>query len=493
LTPQTTPLNHPPPTSQPTPPPSIPAVKSEAPPTPAVKSEIPAYDANEVTAPNFTAARSPETPAPSVSYTITIPSYSGWFSSDEIHETERKILPEFFDGKSPSRNPRIYKYIRDAVIKRFRANPSRKITFTEARRAIASDVGSIRRVFDFLEAWGLVNYVPSAKPFSKEKRDVIENIEKKKSPKKLCSDCKTACKMVCFATDKANIILCTRCFVRENYRPGLSSTDFKRVDISEDTKADWTDKETLHLLEAVLHYGEDWKKVAEHVGSRNEKDCVARFIRLPFGEQFMGPLESEEYMQYQKDDTIDNGNGQKSIVEPSLSKRRCLTPLADASNPIMAQVAFLSAVVGSEVAGAAAQSAIAALDDVNQANIGSPGGMEFGSSDDERQERDDSTLKGQSFDKVLSEAAFEAETQLEKEQQYVEQSITDIVEAQMKTIKEKIEHFEDVELQVEKEWLQLRHMKDLFFADRLALLQHKARLTQSTVVEKDKNKTSGAT
>lgn len=100
--------------------------------------------------------------------------------------------------------------------------------------------------------------------------------------------------------------------------------------MTEDAKSDWTDKETLHLLEAVLHYGEDWKKVSEHVGSRSEKDCIARFIRLPFGEQFLGPKEDKSRLVNDDDVTDDPG--------ADISKRLRLTPLADASNPIMAQV-----------------------------------------------------------------------------------------------------------------------------------------------------------
>lgn len=130
------------------------------------------------------------------------PTCLGWFSFGEIHETERKILPEFFDGKLVSRNPRVYKYYRDSIIRRFRRNPSRKITFTEARRGLIGDVGSIRRVFDFLDEWGLINYAPSTKPSSKEKREAEEALEKKESPKKLCSNCKSVCSIACFATDK---------------------------------------------------------------------------------------------------------------------------------------------------------------------------------------------------------------------------------------------------------------------------------------------------
>lgn len=107
----------------------------------------------------------------------------------------------------------------------------------------------------------------------------------------------------------------------------MNTSDFRRVEISEEVKTDWTDKETLHLLEVLMHYGDDWKKVAEHVGGRSAKECVARFVKLPFGEQFMGPPVSAE---------VDNEPGSETILLPS--KRMRLTPLADASNPIMAQV-----------------------------------------------------------------------------------------------------------------------------------------------------------
>lgn len=128
-------------------------------------------------------------------------------------------------------------------------------------------------------------------------------------------------------SEQHDMTLCARCYVRGNYRVGLSSSDFKRVEISEEAKTDWTDKETLQLLEAIMHYGNDWKKVAEHVGGRNVKECVARFIKLPFGEQFDGPPESAE---------LDTELGLQNVTMPT--KRMHLSPLADASNPIMAQV-----------------------------------------------------------------------------------------------------------------------------------------------------------
>lgn len=124
-----------------------------------------------------------------------------------------------------------------------------------------------------------------------------------------------------------DMTLCARCFVRGNYRVGMSSTDFKRVEISDEGKTDWSDKDTLQLLEGIMHYGDDWKKIAEHVGGRSVKECVARFIKLPFAEQFGGPPDSGG-------PDVEFGVDR----EEKPSKRQRVSPFSDASNPILAQV-----------------------------------------------------------------------------------------------------------------------------------------------------------
>lgn len=155
---------------------------------------------------------------------------------------------------------------------------------------------------------------------------------------------------------QTEIILCARCFVRGNYRAGLTSSDFKRLDIEEaaaaaaaaasssggrasfgQIKSEWSEKETLHLLESVLHYGDDWKKVAEHVGNgRSQLECIGRFIKLPFGEQFMatvgGGRQDLVFSDNEKEEDDDDSN--------LAAKQMRLNPLADTSNPIMAQVCF---------------------------------------------------------------------------------------------------------------------------------------------------------
>jgi SWI/SNF related-matrix-associated actin-dependent regulator of chromatin subfamily C len=276
------------------------------------------------------------------------------------------------------------------------------------------------------------------------------------------------------AYDQADISLCARCYVRANYRPGLTSADFKRIEITEDAKSDWTDKETLHLLEAVLHYGEDWKKVSHHVGSRSEKDCIARFTRLPFGEQFMGP--KEDKIQFGNDCDLNEESGSH------ISKRLRLTPLADASNPIMAQVAFLSAIVGSDVAVAAGQAAISAQ---SQVDISA---SETDSSINISKEEESSCTNGLSANDLLKEASANAQVQLEKERKAIEQSLSDIVGVQMKEIQDKIRRFEQKELLMEKERKQLHCLKELLFSDQLAVVQHQRRPPAVTTESKDDEK-----
>lgn len=44
---------------------------------------------------------------------------------------------------------------------------------------------------------------------------------------------------------------------------------------------EWSDQETLLLLEALELYKDDWNKVCEHVGTRTQDECILHFLRLP--------------------------------------------------------------------------------------------------------------------------------------------------------------------------------------------------------------------
>ena len=97
---------------------------------------------------------------------IEIPESAKWFNMDEIHEIEKKALPEFFNGKYPSKNPEIYKKYRNFIINLYRQNPSLYLTWTACRRHLSGDVCALLRLHRFLEQWGLINFKidPKFKP-----------------------------------------------------------------------------------------------------------------------------------------------------------------------------------------------------------------------------------------------------------------------------------------------------------------------------------------
>jgi SWI/SNF related-matrix-associated actin-dependent regulator of chromatin subfamily C len=127
-------------------------------------------------------------------------------------------MPEFFEGEaaaaSGSRGPEAYKYYRDTLVRRFRARPGRRLTLTEARRGLVGDVGSVRRVFDFLEEWGLINYGASPSG-AKQGRDKKEEAALSQSslpigatmPSKLCTGCRTVCGLAYFSCEKVSDLL----------------------------------------------------------------------------------------------------------------------------------------------------------------------------------------------------------------------------------------------------------------------------------------------
>ncbi|KAB2082256.1 hypothetical protein ERO13_A05G177500v2 [Gossypium hirsutum] len=420
------------------------------------------------TAPNSEVPSTPTSRPPSADADVVyVPSYSRWFSWDKIDSCESRFLPEFFDGRSASKGPGLYIYYRNSIIKLFRVNPSRKITFTDVRKTLVGDVGSIRRVFDFLDHWGLINYSASS-ALSKPSKDTGSNIKSSDSPsvespssaaptskhssnsRRICGACKSLCTIACFVCDKYDSTLCARCYVRGNFRVGLSNADFRRVEITDEAKADWSEKETLLLLEAIMHYGDDWKKVAQHVGGRTDKDCVAHFVKLPFGEEYLRhPLSNDDESGFET------------------NKRMCLTPLADASNPIMAQAAFLSALAGVEIAEAAAQAAVSVLSQVDGITASRVG---IGSLERNSKRESEISSNGDTNQNALERAAYaDANSLLDKEELDIERAITGITEVQMKEIQDKFLRFEEMDLQTEKERQQLESMKNLLFIDQLNL------------------------
>ncbi|XP_055377454.1 SWI/SNF complex subunit SMARCC2-like [Condylostylus longicornis] len=98
---------------------------------------------------------------------------------------------------------------------------------------------------------------------------------------------------------------------------------------------EWTDQETLLLLEGLEMYKDDWNKVCEHVGSRTQDECILHFLRLPI---------EDPYLE-------DDGGFLGPLAQQPI-------PFSKSGNPIMSTVAFLASVVDPRVAAAAAKAAM---------------------------------------------------------------------------------------------------------------------------------------
>lgn len=97
-------------------------------------------------------------------HAIILPSYSTWFDMHQIHNLEKKSLPEFFNHRNRSKTPAVYKDYRDFMINTYRLNPVEYLTVTACRRNLAGDVCAVMRVHAFLEQWGLINYQVNIQP-----------------------------------------------------------------------------------------------------------------------------------------------------------------------------------------------------------------------------------------------------------------------------------------------------------------------------------------
>nr|NVI75820.1 moira [Cucujiformia] len=275
--------------------------------------------------------------------------YSAWFDYNSIHEVEKRALPEFFNGKNKSKTPEIYLAYRNFMVDTYRLNPTEYITSTACRRNLAGDVCAIMRVHAFLEQWGLINYqvdtdsrpTPMGPPptshfhILSDTPSGLQPVNPPKTPQP--SAAKTLLDL-----DRTIDLKKT-----ESAEPissfGLKLDQYAKKPAALRNKSaasltrDWTEQETLLLLEGLEMYKDDWNKVCEHVGSRTQDECILHFLRLPIEDPYLEDPEA--------------GGALGPLAYQPI-------PFSKAGNPIMSTVAFLASIVDPRVAAAAAKSAM---------------------------------------------------------------------------------------------------------------------------------------
>uniref|UniRef100_A0A7E4VUA2 SWI/SNF and RSC complexes subunit ssr2 n=1 Tax=Panagrellus redivivus TaxID=6233 RepID=A0A7E4VUA2_PANRE len=478
---------------------------------------------------------------------IVIPSYASWFDYNAINIIEKKGIPEFFTLNNKSKTAEVYMYIRNFMIDCYRLNPLEYLSATSCRRNISGDVCSIVRVHAFLEQWGLINYqvdpanvpAPVGPPstshfmvladtpsgltltnpfppaFQLEKKPKIENAEDEETAHSPAGEREEGAHRVSIEKREKEESQ------EKDKTPQPSATASKKPDFGLRTDQyarqrealrqkgampgrEWTDQETLLLLEALEMFSDDWNKVADHVGTRTQDECILQFLQLPLQDPYL------------EDDNEALG---PLAYQP--------LPFSQAGNPVMSTVAFLASAVDPRVAASAAKAALEEYDklkgelptylvnaharnvaeyakknngDVN-ATIGLPDYSQFERKDEDGHEPMDTTpAKGDVPDEhrlkekdgelvgpdvpptdadgkpseivqkaaaaALSAAAVKARHLANVEEKRMRGLVAQLVETQMKKLEMKLKYFEELETMMEKEREALEYQRQQLILER---------------------------
>ncbi|CAH0760566.1 unnamed protein product [Diatraea saccharalis] len=291
---------------------------------------------------------------------IVVPSYSAWFDYNSIHTIEKRALPEFFNGKNKSKTPEIYLAYRNFMIDTYRLNPTEYLTSTACRRNLAGDVCAIMRVHGFLEQWGLINYQieaecrptamgppptshfhvlsdtpsglqplvarpPQTRPAENAAVPKVEaglpnGTEAGAAPPAAAP----APAAAAAAQDPPADLVPPSALKLDQYRGGPRGRE-------------WTEQETLLLLEALEMHRDDWNRVAAHVGTRTQDECILHFLRLPIEDPYL------------------NDPASGGVLGPLAYQP---IPFSKTGNPVMSTVAFLASVVDPRIASKATRAAM---------------------------------------------------------------------------------------------------------------------------------------
>eukprot|EP00041_Stephanoeca_diplocostata_P038162 m.1481305 g.1481305 ORF g.1481305 m.1481305 type:complete len:928 (+) comp25175_c0_seq2:188-2971(+) len=306
----------------------------------------------------FTAADAEKDPSHVVEeqkLSVIVPSSAAWFDYNALDEIEVKALPEFFNGSSKAKAPEIYMAYRNFMIDTYRLNPREYLTATACRRSLTGDVGCILRVHAFLEQWGLINYqveydsrpTPMAPP-SASHFMVLADTPNGLVPYFSEAEREMA-KMP--AVDR---VVTLQPVSKPKKAPGFGLHPDVYLGAEQHSVMDdreWTDRETLYLLEGIDQFKDDWMKVAEHVNKeyhngesvRTHDECIAAFVRMPIEDPYLDP---------------DNIVGQSRADD---------VPFSGLKNPLFATLSFLMKHVGEGIAAAGAQGALKAIETLRPA------------------------------------------------------------------------------------------------------------------------------
>ncbi|XP_071692964.1 SWI/SNF complex subunit SWI3C-like [Rutidosis leptorrhynchoides] len=483
-----------------------------------------------------------------------VPMHADWFSPTTVNRLERQAVPHFFSGKSADYTPEKYMDCRNRIVAKYMENPAKRLSVSDCQGFLVGvDTDNITRVVRFLENWGVINYCaapsihheqrneemclsedskgelrvpttalrsinsliqferpscrlkvldiyPELATDNEENSDLDSRVREVLSENK-CNHCSRSLGIAYYQSLKEiETLLCLKCYTEGAFVAGHSSLDFIKVDSTKDygyIEADnWTNQETLLLLDAMERFNENWVEIAEHVGTKTKAQCILHFVRLSIDDV---PLES---IELPTTPNLQNGNGcekpqsyangKASIIEDLEFEDRL--PFEKSGNPVMRQVAFLATAVGPRVAAACAHASLAALSEDDHLDASEKTGVDGPTPESRmnsdnmncRDARNPSQLKVEnseanvtsiSSEKMrnalragLAAAATKAKLFADHEEREIQRLSANIINHQLKRLELKLKQFAEVESLLIKECEQLERTRQRATAERGLML-----------------------
>ncbi|CAO3629571.1 unnamed protein product [Cunninghamella blakesleeana] len=327
---------------------------------------------------------------------------------------------------------------------------------------------------------------------------------------KYCITCGAECANEYYHSLKSrNMDICPICYQQGRFPSVMYSSDFIKCDSSSSTndhsqsQDQWTDQETLLLLEGIELYDDDWNAIAEHVQTRTREQCLTQFLQLPIEEPYR--------------------SGQPSSV--AIEHKR--TPFSRADNPIMSIIAFLASAVDPEVASAAANAAVQVQKDLKH----KPASISTKENDNKKDKNeidqdtkmttseDDTPISNQQSDKMdvdstekiddamqdveleerpkkkprtaiekaasiaLGSAAAKAQSLAGIEESEIRRLVHAVIENEIKKLELKMNHFEELETVLDSELENIKEQRRNIFLQRL-IHKKTSTLLQNQIKEK---------
>ncbi|XP_051180651.1 SWI/SNF complex subunit SWI3C homolog [Lolium perenne] len=298
-----------------------------------------------------------------------------------------------------------------------------------------------------------------------------------------CSYCSQSLSSLHYQSQKeVDIALCSNCFHDSRYITGHSSLDFQRVngdrDGSENDGDNWTDRETLLLLEGIEKHNDNWNNIADHVGTKSKAQCIYHFIRLPVEDSLLETIEvPDASMPVQTNGhphSDSNGNLPQSVQHGNQ------LPFISSSNPVMSLVAFLASAIGPRIAASCASAALSALTREDDPRVISESMHADDRTHGAHQNFSDhngapsSSISPENVKHAalcgLSAAAMKSKLFADQEEREIQRLAAIVINHQLKRLESKLKQFAEVETLLLKECEQVERARQRISAGRIQVM-----------------------